>query len=379
MTVELARAGSSVPPVARRVVVVVGVAWALVAEGIRIAGGWPIVWVLGDLVPGLAFLACGYVAWTRAPGNRVGPLMIAVGYAWYAGTASASGVPAIDRPAHALQGYYDAFLAWLILAYPTGRLRWRTSHVVVGLFFVVLLARTVFRFLVFPSTLDLEVGDPLAVDRYVALVTIREAGDTVFRVLIAILAVAVLLLAIARWRADTTAGRAIAGPILLGGVGFALGIIVETTTLLGSSDFAERSFAWDVGHWLTVITVSVIPAAFLIGMGQDRLARGRVADLVVGLGGPGPAREDLQTTLAHTLGDPSLIVAYPVVGTDRFIDVTGRAVELPRHEADRAVTRVDRGGRSVAALIHDPALSQRPELMTSVAAATGLALENEQL
>jgi signal transduction histidine kinase len=337
-----------------------------------------LLWVLGDLVPGLAFLACGHVAWTRTPGSRIGPLMIAIGFAWYAGTVSASEIHIVDRTAHALQGYYDALLAWLILAYPSGRLRWRSSRLVVGTFLAVLAARTVFRFVVFPWSPDLDVADPLAVDRYIADVTLREQGDTLFRMVIATLAVAVLVLVVRRWRMESAAGRAVAGPILLGGIGFALAIVVETMTLLGSSSFAERSFAWDVGQWSTSITGALIPAAFVIGLGQDRLARGRVADLVVGLGGQEPAAGDLQQTLARTLGDPSLVIAYPVGDTGRFVDIDGEPVSLPDDGA-RAVTRVARGGRTIAALMHDSALSQRPGLMTSVAAATGLALENERL
>ena len=379
MTHERAWAGPRVPPIARAAIVAVGVLWALIAEAIRIASGWPLVWVLGDLVPGLAFLICGYIAWTRTPTSRIGPLMIAVGFAWYAGTAAATTIDGVSRIAHALQGYYDALLAWLILAYPSGRLRWRSSRLVVGVFIAVLAARTVFRLLVFPTTADLDVTDPLAVDRYIADVTLREQGDTLFRMVIATLAVAVLVLVVRRWRMESAAGRAVAGPILLGGIGFALAIVVETMTLLGSSSFAERSFAWDVGHWSTSITGAVIPAAFVIGLGQDRLARGRVADLVVGLGGQEPVAGDLQQTLARTLGDPSLVIAYPVGDTGRFVDIDDQPVSLPDDGANRAVTRVDRGGRSIAALIHDPALSQRPDLMTSVAAATGLALENQRL
>jgi signal transduction histidine kinase len=372
-------AGPRVPPVARAAIVAAGALWALTAEAIRIASGWPLVWVLGDLVPGLAFLGCGYIAWTRTPTSRIGPLMVAVGFAWYAGTAAASTIDAVSRITHALQGYYDAFLAWLVLAYPSGRLRWRSSRLVVGGFVAVLAARTVFRLLVFPTTTGLDVGDPSAVDRYIADVTLREGGDTVFRIMIAALAVAVLVLVVRRWRTESAAGRAVAGPILLGGLGFALAIVVETMTLLGSSSFAERSFAWDLGQWSTSITGAIIPVAFLIGLGQDRLARGRVADLVVGLGGQAPAAGDLQQTLARTLGDPSLIVAYQVGDTGRFVDVEGAPVSLPDDGASRSVTRVDHGGRTIAALIHDSALSQRPGLMTSVAAATGLALENERL
>lgn len=379
MTHERARAGPRVPLVARAAIVAAGVLWALIAEAIRIASGWPLVWVLGDLVPGLAFLICGYIAWTRTPTSRIGPLMIAVGFAWYAGTAAATTIDAVSRIAHALQGYYDALLAWLILAFPSGRLRWRSSRLVVGVFIAVLAARTVFRLLVFPTTADLDVTDPLAVDRYIADVTLREQGDTLFRLVIATLAVAVLVLVVRRWRMESAAGRAVAGPILLGGIGFALAIVAEAMTLLGSSSFAERAFAWDIGQWSTSITGAVIPVAFVIGLGQDRLARGRVADLVVGLGGQEPTAGDLQQTLARTLGDPSLVIAYPVGDTGRFVDIDGAPVSLPDDGADRAVTRVDRSGRSIAALIHDPALSQRPDLMTSVAAATGLALENQRL
>ncbi len=379
MTHERARAGPRVPPVARVAIVAAGVVWALIAEAIRIASGWPLVWVLGDLLPGLAFLICGYIAWTRTPGDRIGPLMIAVGFAWFAGTAAATTVDAVSRVAQALQGYYDAFLAWLILAYPSGRLRWRSSRLVVGALFAVLVVRSAFRFAIHPSTVGLDVTDPLAVDRYIADVTLREQGDTLFRIVIATLAVAVLVLVVRRWRTESAAGRAVAGPILIGGIGFALAIVVETMTLLGSSSFAERSFAWDLGQWSTSITGAVIPVAFVIGLGQDRLARGRVADLVVGLGGQVPAAGDLQLTLARTLGDPSLVIAYAVGDTGLFVDIDGAPVRLPDDGANRAVTRVDRGGRWIAALIHDPALSQRPELMTSVAAATGLALENQQL
>jgi signal transduction histidine kinase len=379
MNIELVRAGPRVPPAARPAIVGAALVWALVAEAIRVAAGWPPVWVIGDLIPGVVFVACGHVAWRRTPGSRIGPLMVAIGVAWYAGTAAASGVHAVDRIAHAFQGYYDPLLAWLILAYPSGRLERRSSQVVVGVFLLVLAARTVFRLLVFPVTGDLDVADPLAVDRYVAEVTLREAGATVFRAVIAVLAVAVLILTLGRWRSETAAGRAIAGPILLGGFAFAIGVVIETLALFGSRSFSDRVVAWDVGQWVTVVTASLIPIGFLIGLGQDRLARGRVADLVVGLGDAVPDRGDLQATLRETLRDPSLVVAYAVGSAGRFVDVDGAAIELPDGAADRAVTRVDRSDRTIAALIHDPALTGRPDLVTSVAAATGLVLENEAL
>jgi PAS domain S-box-containing protein len=43
------------------------------------------------------------------------------------------------------------------------------------------------------------------------------------------------------------------------------------------------------------------------------------------------------------------------------------------------VTNVERGGRTIAALVHDSALDDEPDLVETVAAAAGLALENERL
>ena len=44
-------------------------------------------------------------------------------------------------------------------------------------------------------------------------------------------------------------------------------------TLLGSTSFAERSVRLGRRARLTGDTISVIPVAFLVGVGQDRLAR----------------------------------------------------------------------------------------------------------
>jgi signal transduction histidine kinase len=373
------RSGLRLPGPARLAVLAIGLAWGLLAEAVRLRANWPLGWVLVDLLPGAAFLVCGSVAWDRRPSSRIGPLMLAVGYAWFAGTVAASAVPLVDRTAYAVQGYYDAFLAWLILAYPSGRLRWLASRLVVGLFFTVLLVRTIFRFAVFQWTGGLDVADPSAVERYIAGVTLRDQGDALFRVLIAGISIAVLALIVARWRAGSPAGRAVAGPILLGGIGFATGIIVETIGLALAADSVGRSAAWDLAQWATVITASVIPIAFVVGLGQERVARGRVGDLVVELGSAPAAGDDLQAALARALGDPSLIVAYPVPGTDAFADLDGRPVAATRTEGDRATTAVTRGGRTLAMLVHDPALAERSALLSSVAAAAGLVVENEAL
>jgi signal transduction histidine kinase len=54
-------------------------------------------------------------------------------------------------------------------------------------------------------------------------------------------------------------------------------------------------------------------------------------------------------------------------------------VELPGPDAGRDVRLVERDGRRVAALVHDPALREDPYVLDAVTAAAALALENQRL
>ena len=372
---------TTLPRPARLALLPLGIAFGLGAEVARLQAGWPLIWAVADLVPGLAFLVCGQIAWQRRPGNRVGPLMVAIAFAWYVGTYGAIAEPAISETAHAFQGYYDALLAWLILAYPSGRLATRSSRAVVGALFGVLAVRTVFRIAIIrPTTEYGDLTDPAVADRYVSDVTLRADGDAVFSTIIAILAIAVVVLVIDRWRAQTAAGRRVAGPILLGGLAFAIGIVVEYATgFVPTTNIFDRFAIDDLGQYLTVVTATLVPIGFLVGLTRARIARGGVADLVLQLGAK-PDQPTLREVLAKTLGDPSLEVAYAVPGTADFVDRDGRTLEIPAaSDPERAVTKLERDGHTVALLIHDPALMEQPELLGSVSAATRLALDNERL
>jgi signal transduction histidine kinase len=366
-------------PLALGAVLAVGLAFALGAEWVRLAAGWPPGWVLVDVLPGLAFLACGGLAWLRRPDSPIGPVMIATGFAWYAGTYAASSHPIVGRLASGFQGWFDGLLAWLVLAYPTGRLRTRAARLVVAALVAILAARSVVRLVTFRRTTDYDFGNLADVDRYVADQLFRADAETVFRLALAAVAVGVLILVARRLRTETDLGRRIAGPILLGGLALASGIVVETAALTSANGIVERSAAWDVADLLTASTAALVAGGFVVGLARARLARGAVADLVVDLG-RAPGTTAIEELLARALGDPTLRVAYPTEPPGRFVDAAGDPIDLPdRDDERRTVTRLEIGGRTVAALVHDPALVDRPEVVRAVAAAAGLALENERL
>jgi signal transduction histidine kinase len=102
-----------------------------------------------------------------------------------------------------------------------------------------------------------------------------------------------------------------------------------------------------------------------------------VSDLVLELGrAPEPGR--LRDSLARALRDPSLELAYWVPASELYVGLDGRRVE-PSAADGRTVTVLERHGRRIAALVHDPALAEDPALLGAVSTAAGLALENERL
>lgn len=92
-----------------------------------------------------------------------------------------------------------------------------------------------------------------------------------------------------------------------------------------------------------------------------------------------PASAPVRETLAQSLGDRSLSIAYWLPDREVFVDERGLHVPLPEPGSDRAWTSVDYEGRRVAAIIHDASLEASPELVQAAAAAASLALDNERL
>jgi len=80
--------------------------------------------------------------------------------------------------------------------------------------------------------------------------------------------------------------------------------------------------------------------------------------------------------LAGIVGDPDLVLAYPLDGTDRLVDAAGLPVALP---AGATQTVLVRDRNPVAIVAHAPGLLDDEQLVDEVTATARLALENERL
>jgi signal transduction histidine kinase len=322
-------------------------------------------------VVGLAYIGSGLIARRHRPENRLGTVMIFIGFTWFVTFLADANESLLFTLGTALEDLYLLGFVYLVLSFPSGRLR---SKLEVALVTVVVAIGTVveFAWLLFADSRTQICSDcphnAMEITRNDGLANGILQGQRVAGVILSVFTVVLL---VRRWRGASVPERRVGAPVLWA----------------GSAMFAALAFsvANDIfGHplglgpaWTRELVFASIPIAVLAALVQRRLARGAVAGLVVELEGV-PA-VDLRGALARTLGDPSLELAYWVPAIGRYVDGGGRPVDLPQPASGRAATVVEREREPIAALIHDPALGENDELVQSVCAAAALTLENARL
>jgi signal transduction histidine kinase len=347
-----------------------------------------------DVVVGFVTMAAGIVAWSRRPGNRMGPLLFAAGAAWSLSGVYAYGVPAylFSAPGDAhpltdallvvgsvLLPVHYAILLHLLLAYPEGLLHSRLERALVAGVYGLVGLRTL-AILTNPAdnAARFLVGEPpFPLMSAIAFLFFSAVALTAFLILGR------------RWMRSTPTARRIFTPVL----GAALLLALVEMISAGANLLGDWGLAWaslglaTASHereWIFyagVVAKLAVPLAFLFGMFRGTIERTRVGDLVIELGATelGATQDvSLRDALARTLHDPTVELAYWLPSMNEFVDVTGRPVSLPVEGSPRTVTLVERQGEPLAAIIHDRSLLDEPALVGAAAAAS-LAIDNERL
>ena len=327
------------------------------------------------LVITASFIGTGLYAWWRRPSNRFGALMTAVGFTFLLGSLTASDDSAVFTVGVILSSVYFVVFAHMVLGYPEGRLERRWHAWLIGSGYVLTLIGSLPQLLWgFSPGMNCE-GCPPSALFIEDNATLRDVIGTTFSVIGVGITGAVLVILLRRWRQATAPQRRAMAPVLWSGVV----MLVLLTGLLGS-DAAGVNRLSDVFNAAGLIVFASVPWVFLIGLVRSRVVRaGAVSDLLLRLG-EAPGTGTLQCRLADALGDSSLELVFWMEGKSRWFDSEGHTVELPPDgDPVRACTAVELEGRRVGAIVHDVTLCEDPELLRSVAAAAGLAMENEKL
>jgi signal transduction histidine kinase len=310
----------------------------------------------------LSYGVSGLIAWWRRPANPIGPLMTVTGLIALVATLHRSDNAVLHTVGQALDLVVLVLIVHVFLAYPTGRLRGRFERVLLTIGYVAALGGQ----LVVMLLDGLSPTQVLAVADEPELAIIIHGVQLVLISVVALVGVGIL---IARRRAG---GRPLRRSFSLLIDAFALGLVAIVVLLL-MGVFAGPAFP--TVQRISLAVLGLAPIAFLAGLLNARLARASVGDLVVELRA-GPA--DLRTPLAQALRDPSLSLVYWLPQFGSWVDQDGKEVDLPT-DGPRGTTLIERDGKPVAALVHDPALKEEPELLDAVAAAAAIALENGRL
>ncbi len=346
---------------------VAGVA-AAGALGGRVARGVSVAEAAPTVLIGLLFFLAGWLATARRPGAMTGPLISGAGLALLLSDALTA-VPNsfVFTVGLALFPLGLAALGHLAVVFPAGRPSSPAEGVLVIVPYVLALLGL--------PLISLEGCDdcPLNLVGIDIGHGIGRAAYSAFLVAVMGTAMAILVVLVRRWRSSSAAARRVLLPVLPGACLF---LVIYVGALL-----AELGLPSGLGpRWafLGFGLIAAAPLAFLAGLLRARLARANVGGLVVELGEASPS-ERLREALGRALGDPTVEVAYWLAERDGYVDVHGRPVTLPLADARRSVTVVERGGRRVGAIIHDAAVKDDPRLVEAVAAAVGMALENQRL
>lgn len=354
----------------------VGLAWIMVANDVRHASGLEVALVL---VIGWSFVAAGLVVWHLQPENRIGPVMVLTGFLRFAAALFASQDPLLFTIGHVFEAAYLAGVVYVILSFPGGRLETSPQRLLFGAAVLAVGPLDLMRLMVgghdpqdcigCPRTVLVEVIDSPGTAQALQL-TVYGLG--------AVVAVSSIAILLRRWRRATPRLRFAIAPVLWVGAAAFVGLFLWVGHGVWTGNAAIGDPHAEGPNVAFGLVIASVAFAFLIGLERTRLARSAVAGLVVELGTtPGPG--ELRSALARALRDPSLAIAYWLPEAERYVDAEGRAIDLADGGEGRSVTMVQRDGRRIAALLHDPALRDDHQLVESVCAAAALALENEQL
>jgi signal transduction histidine kinase len=214
----------------------------------------PVVWAAFAPAVIWSFVATGLYAWAARPANRVGVLMVLLGFGWFLFTLDAANAPWLYTVGLVTGGLWGGVFLHIGLSFPTGRLLTRLDRALVVAGYVV------FPLAFVPALLfsgPAELGCPDCPEN---VLLIRPDADlaailSVFgAVAYVVLFALVLRRALERWRAASPFERLQLGPVYVCSLGTFLLVTVA------------RAGGGDIAFWAAFIATALTPFAFLGGL-----------------------------------------------------------------------------------------------------------------
>jgi signal transduction histidine kinase len=320
-----------------------------------------------------SFIFAGLIGWSRRPQNRTGMLMVAVGFGVLVGSLGEANHSIPFTLGQLFGSLFIAAFIHLLLAYPSGEVISRKVRVLViagyATAFVAPLLDAMFP--------ERHTCKPHACPDSLVFIShdgTAHAAQTAFWTAVSvILFVAAFAILVGRWRRATPGLRRILRQVYLAGglsvVLLAIGFIVTPFSGYGNTMVSVA----------LIVTFTAVPFLFLAGLLGTTIARGAGLGTIFSDVPERASPGEVQEGLRQALRDETAQVAYWYEEGGHYVDAEGNGFELPADTRQRVVTRLDYADAPVAAIVHDAALLQEPELLEGIANAARIALERDKL
>ena len=223
--------------------------------------------VFGPLT-GWAFIGTGIFAWLRRPENRVGGLMVAVGFAACLGALRVSTEPWVFITGLLFIALPYAVLYHLLVAFPTGTVASRAERLLVGVGYLSAIVVHPVQVLFQDTGLQGLPSNPLLIASEPDLVSTLSRSR--FWLGLALLAALAVILA-RRWHAARGAQRSALAAVLVSG-GLVMGLLGAWYVAVLAGGDADLQEALEEAR---VVVLATVPFAFLAGLLRSRVAGDR--------------------------------------------------------------------------------------------------------
>ncbi len=299
----------------------------------------------------------------------MGGLLWAVGFTWYLGDLQWSHNTVLFKIGFCLFYLNAVVLAHVLLASPDGHLTSRLERTAVSVGYGVAVFTQGMRII---SERPLE---PQGWGRPTATISVWAPIGSVLAVIVIAI---IVVLVVQRWRTESPALRHARG--LFWPAVAMIGIVLVCLSL---AQLARAPISV-VGGLLVAYAIALLMLGLAVVTNSVRMQIGhrQVSILLGRLQAGSDDNGWLRDGLADALVDPTLTLHYRRADSGDYVDFHGAPAPLPLDDTSRAITYIGDSTAPLAAITHDPYLSQhirQREKLDALVGAAELAIRNAQL
>ena len=312
------------------------------------------------------YLFAGLVIWWRRPNSGMAVITAAAGAVLFPGGWFATTNPVLAAVGTVVSEFPLPVMTWLLLAFPSGRLRTKPARTIVVGAFVMCVALQVPLILVDP---DYSLNGALVVTDRPDLTDLMLWGQRIVGGGVLLATAATLAIRLARAGGER---RRVLTFVYAFGIGAVLVAFASPLVLQPVFDISPTA-----RFVISMLAVIAVPLGLTSAIVTRRFTpTSELQQLSDWLAAPVSSRPALQDALARSLGDRSLQLGYWSEDLDEFVDQDGRVLlPLPGHER----VHVHTGARVVGRISYDGALNTDPELVRASGRVVAIAIDRDRL